>query len=313
MSSRPPADLKQAIDFETDEEFLDAPAHANDSGRKTKRLLLDLLGRWYWIALGLVLGVLAAAYYLSKVPKRYAATSSLLIKQQTSTVMSRDQVDEIDMRSIEGLNTVAERIRRHDLLERVASRMDVRSLPGIMPPPVDWRPAWLADWIDDRAATKPEEKTPQAAPAPPALAGEMSGHVFFNDRWYGFDDGIYTAARLLEILSEVNLPSTPSMVLEALPEAHSTPELQVKTADGENHAAVARMVKEAVFPTARSRITIDGIRVEYDDGFGLARPSNTTPVVVLRFEADTPAALARIQAEFRSAISQVLPNARLPF
>ena len=145
------------------------------------------------------------------------------------------------------------------------------------------------------------------------LAGEMSGHVFFNDRWYGFDDGIYTAARLLEILSQVDLPSTPSMVLEALPEAHSTPELQVKTADGENHTAVARMVKEASFPTARSRITIDGIRVEYDDGFGLARPSNTTPVVVLRFEADTPTALARIQAEFRTAILHVLPNAHLPF
>ena len=163
-------------------------------------------------------------------------------------------------------------------------------------------------WRTGHSLIKSKLKETQAP-----LAGEMSGHVFFNDRWYGFDDGIYTAARLLEILSEVSLPSTPSMVLEALPEAHSTPELQVKTADGENHAAVARMVKEAVFPTARSRITIDGIRVEYDDGFGLARPSNTTPVVVLRFEADTPAALARIQAEFRSAISQVLPNARLPF
>lgn len=142
------------------------------------------------------------------------------------------------------------------------------------------------------------------------LAGEMSGHIFFNDRWGGFDDGLYTAARLLEILSR---HANPSAVLEALPDSPSTPELHLPTREGENADLVARLRDEGVFPTAQEKITIDGIRVEYADGFGLARPSNTTPVVVLRFEADHPAALARIQAEFRSNLQRLAPTAVLPF
>lgn len=142
------------------------------------------------------------------------------------------------------------------------------------------------------------------------LAGEMSGHIFFNDRWYGFDDGLYTAARLLEILSRV---AHPSALLESLPNARSTPELQIKTAEGENHRLVQVLAQTGAFPSAQSRITIDGIRVEYADGFGLARPSNTTPVVVLRFEADTDAALLRIQGEFRASLLAVSPGLELPF
>ncbi|MEY4083552.1 MAG: hypothetical protein RL483_921, partial [Pseudomonadota bacterium] len=160
-------------------------------------------------------------------------------------------------------------------------------------------------WRTGHSLIKAKLKETQAP-----LAGEMSGHVFFNDRWYGFDDGLYAAARLLEILSR---SSDPSAVLEALPDALSTPELQVKTQEGENHAVVARLRDEAQFPTAQSKITIDGIRVEYADGFGLARASNTTPVVVLRFEADTEQALARIQSEFRAGLLQVMPQASLPF
>ena len=207
MSSRPPVDSKQAIDFENDEDFLDSPANGPERSRKTKRLLLDLLSRWYWIALGLALGSLASAYYLSKVPKKYAATSSLLIKQQTSTVMSRDQVDEIDMRSIEGLNTVAERIRRFDLLERVASRMDVRSLPGLMPPPVDWRPSWLADWVDDRAGKQPEEKASEGPPAPAALAGAMSDWMQISIR---------RGTRLLDITFTHEVPEVAKALADAV-------------------------------------------------------------------------------------------------
>jgi phosphomannomutase/phosphoglucomutase len=142
------------------------------------------------------------------------------------------------------------------------------------------------------------------------LAGEMSGHIFFNDRWFGFDDALYTAARLLEILSRVD---NPSAVLEALPDSASTPELQLATDEGENVRIVDRLREEGQFPTAAERITIDGIRVEYPDGFGLARSSNTTPVIVLRFEADNPAALARIQSEFRMNLSRIMPGAALPF
>lgn len=144
------------------------------------------------------------------------------------------------------------------------------------------------------------------------LAGEMSGHVFFKERWYGFDDGLYAGARLLEILAR---EADPTSVLEALPDASTTPELQLQTAEGENFALVERLKEraEAGFPGAVEIITIDGVRVEYPDGFGLARPSNTTPVVVLRFEADDDAALARIQGEFRRAILAVAPGVQLPF
>ena len=142
------------------------------------------------------------------------------------------------------------------------------------------------------------------------LAGEMSGHTFFKERWYGFDDGLYTGARLLEILSR---RADPSAVLNALPNSPATPELQLKTAEGENFTLVEELKRTAKFEGATEVIKIDGVRVEYPDGFGLARPSNTTPVVVIRFEADTPEALARIQADFRRAILAVKPGAVLPF
>ncbi|GAA5236075.1 phosphomannomutase/phosphoglucomutase [Verticiella sediminum] len=142
------------------------------------------------------------------------------------------------------------------------------------------------------------------------LAGEMSGHVFFKERWYGFDDGLYAGARLLEILSRHD---DPSAVLEGLPQAVSTPELKLETQEGGQFELVSELQEKGEFPDAREVVTIDGVRVEYADGFGLARPSNTTPVVVLRFEADDQAALARIQDDFRRQILKVAPNAELPF
>jgi phosphomannomutase/phosphoglucomutase len=142
------------------------------------------------------------------------------------------------------------------------------------------------------------------------LAGEMSGHVFFNDRWYGFDDGLYTGARLLEILSR---SADPSAVLEALPDAIATPELHIHTAEGDNFKLVEALQRNARFEGADEVITIDGVRVEYPDGFGLARASNTTPVVVTRFEADSEAAIARIKAAFKAAITAVAPGVDVPF
>ena len=143
-----------------------------------------------------------------------------------------------------------------------------------------------------------------------ALAGEMSGHMFFKERWFGFDDGLYAAARLLEILS-----ASPdgNAVLKALPDATSTPELNLKMNEGEPHALIAEMQQSATFDGARDIIKIDGLRVEYEDGFGLMRASNTTPVVVLRFEADNDAALARIQADFRAVLQRARPGLTLPF
>ncbi|MEX3592805.1 MAG: phosphomannomutase/phosphoglucomutase [Burkholderia sp.] len=142
------------------------------------------------------------------------------------------------------------------------------------------------------------------------LAGEMSGHVFFKDRWYGFDDGLYAGARLLEILARV---ADPSALLNSLPNAKSTPELQLKLEEGENVVLIEKLHQAAQFEGADEVITIDGLRVEYPDGFGLARSSNTTPVVVLRFEANSVEALARIKGEFRRALTTAKPDAKLPF
>ncbi|MDP2005550.1 MAG: phosphomannomutase/phosphoglucomutase [Rubrivivax sp.] len=144
------------------------------------------------------------------------------------------------------------------------------------------------------------------------FAGEMSGHLFFGERWYGFDDAMYTAARLLEILSR---SKNPSAELDALPTSFSTPELNVPCAEGEHHAVVAELLARA----ADGRLkfeggeigTIDGLRVDFADGFGLIRGSNTTPVLVLRFEGHTPEALHRIEAQFMDVLRSVKPDAQV--
>jgi phosphomannomutase / phosphoglucomutase len=142
------------------------------------------------------------------------------------------------------------------------------------------------------------------------LAGEMSGHTFFKERWYGFDDALYGGARLLEILSK---EADFNAVLKNLPNAPSTPELHWHLDEGEPHALVAKLQAAKPFAGAARILTIDGVRVEYADGFGLARASNTTPVIVLRFEADTATALERIKQDFRVALQPLKPNAPLPY
>ncbi len=142
------------------------------------------------------------------------------------------------------------------------------------------------------------------------LAGEMTGHIFIKERWYGFDDGLYAGARLLEILSKF---ADPSAVLNALPDSVNTPELHIRTAEGENHALISRLQEEASFADALEIITIDGLRVEYAEGFGLMRASNTTPAIVLRFEAENEVALKHIQEDFRKVLLDAAPKLMLPF
>src|SRR6185503_18736948 len=144
----------------------------------------------------------------------------------------------------------------------------------------------LAPWIERHGGRPVIWKTGhslikaklKASGAP--LAGEMSGHIFFKERWYGFDDGLYCGARLLEILSK---EKNPTEILDNLPDAPSTPELNWKLAEGEPQALMKKLLALKPFADARRVLTIDGLRAEYDDGFGLARASNTTPVIVLRF------------------------------
>ncbi|MDH5516498.1 MAG: phosphomannomutase/phosphoglucomutase [Gammaproteobacteria bacterium] len=142
------------------------------------------------------------------------------------------------------------------------------------------------------------------------LAGEMSGHIFFKERWYGFDDGLYSAARMLEILSKKDLPA--DVVFNALPDSYNTPEIQIQFAEGEHYRFMEKLKKVADFSTSEIS-TIDGMRVNYDYGWGLIRPSNTTPCLVLRFEADTPAGLEKVKEVFRQQILNVDPQLQLEF
>ncbi len=144
------------------------------------------------------------------------------------------------------------------------------------------------------------------------LAGEMSGHFFFKERWYGFDDGIYAAARLLEILAGDLHGRSPEEIFATLPKSVSTPELKIALAEGEHYQFMDQLRERATFEDA-SVITIDGLRVDWPDGWGLVRASNTTPVLVLRFEADTEAALKRIQQVFRKQLLAVNFRLKLPF
>ncbi len=142
------------------------------------------------------------------------------------------------------------------------------------------------------------------------FAGEMSGHFFFGDRWYGFDCGIYAAARLLEILAMDE--RTPEQVLNSLPDDVNTPELKVHMQEGENHAFVAEFQGKARFPDAKIS-TIDGLRADYEYGWGLVRASNTTPILVVRFEADSEESLEIIKEAFRMQMMSLKPDLELPF
>ena len=164
----------------------------------------------------------------------------------------------------------------------------------------------LAPWIKEHGGDPVMEKTGHSfikstmKKTGALVAGEMSGHVFFKERWFGFDDGMYAGARLLEILSAFD---NPSEVLNSLPQSISTPELNIDLPEGSNgHQVIEELAAKAKFEGATEIITIDGLRVEFPDGFGLMRASNTTPILVLRFEADSDEAIGRIQNQFKAVI-----------
>ncbi len=143
------------------------------------------------------------------------------------------------------------------------------------------------------------------------LAGEMSGHTFFNDKWYGFDDGVYAGARLLEILSHETQDI--EKILSELPKGFSTPEINIPVSEGEQHSIIDSLQQEAHFDKALEIIKIDGLRVEYKHGFGLMRASNTTPVIVLRFEAETEKDLVEIQDDFKNQLKTRINLSDIPF
>lgn len=143
-----------------------------------------------------------------------------------------------------------------------------------------------------------------------ALAGEMSGHTFFNDRWFGFDDALYTGARLLEIISCESRDA--ETIFAALPDSINTPELKLAVSEDRKFELMQQIIQSAIFPDAQLT-TIDGLRIDFEDGWGLVRPSNTTPYLILRFEADNEIALKRIQEQFRAQLLAVDAQLELPF
>jgi phosphomannomutase/phosphoglucomutase len=143
------------------------------------------------------------------------------------------------------------------------------------------------------------------------FAGEMSGHLFFNDRWFGFDDGLYSAARLIEILAEDS--STSAMVFAEFPDSPNTPELSIQLEEGENVAFMQQLMASKTLPDDGRVTDIDGLRIDFTDGFGLVRASNTTPSLVVRFEGETQEVLTRIQDQFRQLILEIKPDIALPF
>jgi phosphomannomutase/phosphoglucomutase len=142
------------------------------------------------------------------------------------------------------------------------------------------------------------------------LAGEMSGHIFFSERWYGFDDALYSGARLLEIL--MNMKANPAEVFAGLPQSVSTPELKIDMPEADHQVFMKALEDKMSFDGAEI-ITIDGFRVEFKDGWGLIRPSNTTPCLVVRFEADTAESLSTIQGQFKDLLLSIKPELKLPF
>ncbi len=190
----------------TDDWIDDDKRDGNPNGSNTsKRLLQDLLGRWYWIALGMVLGGGFALYYLSKAPKAYCASATLLLKEKTASVLGKDQADEINLGSIEAMNTVAERLKRRVLLEKVASREDVKDLQGIAPAAVRWLPAMVSEWLGDKAANRLPVLAPRMDPA--ALAGGIGS-------WMGVS--VRRGTRLLDITITHPSPEVAKVLADAI-------------------------------------------------------------------------------------------------
>lgn len=142
------------------------------------------------------------------------------------------------------------------------------------------------------------------------LAGEMSGHIFFKERWYGFDDALYTAARFIEIFT--NAKQTPTELFAELPDGVSTPELRMPLSEDQHGGFMEELIDKMTVADAEVSV-IDGLRIDYSDGWGLARPSNTSPNIILRFEGESEAVLERIKSDFRTVIQLIVPDVDLPF
>lgn len=218
-SDRSPVQPKDTDDFDEEEIHI----HSRQRGQEKMRMLfLEVLGRWYWPALGLILGVLASTYYVSKIPKTYTGTTTLLVKERTIGVMANSQAEEINMSSLEAMNTVAARILRMDLMERVASREDIRSVPGLTPPKVEWRPGWLISALSRNTALPPTDTTKASAPpSMEALAGMIGSWMKVSIR---------PGTRLLDISITHPVPEITKAIADSIAREYITEISSARTA-----------------------------------------------------------------------------------
>lgn len=172
--------MQPTSNYRNDEEDSDLAFQRPGGGGGGKRLAMNLLSRWYWIVLGVILGGGGALYYLSKAPKLYSSSCTLLVKEQTASVLGKDQTEEINMRSTEAMNTIAERLKRQVLLERIAGREDVRSLQNIVPDKVQWLPDLIVEWLG--GTTDAVGPTAASSMPPAALAGAIGSWMSISIR-----------------------------------------------------------------------------------------------------------------------------------
>ncbi len=286
-------------DFEEDD-LEDAGMSRQAGQEKMKQLMLDLLGRWHWIALGLILGVLAGFFYLSKAPRIYQARATLLIKQQTSSVMSRDQVEEMDLRSLEGLNTVAERITRPELLQKVAARPEVRALPGLMPRPVEWLPDWALPWF---GKTKLDSATQEGPPPAASLAGSISGWTKISVR---------RGTRLLDVLISHPSPEVAKTLADSICIEYQTEltgarssgrssSLQILVGESETSRVRLQTAQNAMATYQRALVTLKELETREAATAELSRRYLPKHPRMMAAQAELESVKARFLSEFDAA------------
>ena len=289
-------------DFEEEDSF--GGGMSRQAGQeKMKQLTSDLLGRWHWIVLGLILGILGGAYYLSKAPKVYQTRSTLLIKQGTSSVMAtRDRVDEMDYRTIEAMNTIAERITRPELLQKVASRPEIRTLPGLMPEEVVWVPQWAAKWFaksDSQSAEK------GSVPPPASLAGAISSWTKISVR---------RGTRLLDVLVTHPQPAVAKALADSLAIEYQaeltgarssgrTSSLQILVEESESARKRLQTAQNAMANYQRALITLKDLEIRETTVAELSRRYLPKHPKMVTAAAEQNSVKKRFLSEFDAAIN----------
>ncbi len=299
-SYRPSHDMND--DFE-DDDMPDSGMSRQAGQEKMKQLASDLLGRWHWITLGLIIGVLGGFYFLSKAPKIYQTRSTLLIKQGTSSVMAnRDRVDEMDYRTLEAMNTIAERITRPELLQKVASRPEIRALPGLMPAEVVWLPEWAAKWFA-KSSDQPADKG--GVPPPASLAGAISSWTKISVR---------RGTRLLDVMVSHPDPAVAKALADTIAIEYQaeltgarssgrSSSLQILVEESESARKRLQTAQNAMANYQRALVTLKDLEIREAAVAELSRRYLPKHPKMIGASAEADAVKQRFLAEFDAAIN----------